>query len=303
MHKSVLLQETIKGLALKEGNAVIDATVGAGGHSKEILKMIERSGKLLAVDKDKEALSLARSVLKGDNITFSYGNFAEIETIAKENDFQSVDAIIADLGASSMQFDNPERGFSFSKSGKLDMRMDKSQKISAYEVVNNYSEKELGEIIKEYGEEKKFKVIARKIIEERKRGGIVRTDQLAEVVGGAKGKKTRIDPATKVFQAIRIEVNKELLALESALPQMVSLLCPGGRIAIISFHSLEDRIVKRFFQEKSKNCVCPPEFPECKCNTRPSLKIITKKPIMPKEEEIRENKRSRSAKLRVAEKV
>lgn len=305
MHKSVLLQETIESLAQNKGGAVIDATVGAGGHSKEILKVIGSSGRLLAVDQDKEALKIARNVLQGENITFAHGNFSDIEKIAKNNDFESVTGIVADLGVSSMQFDNFERGFSFKGDDDLDMRMDQSQDLNAKEIVNTYSRENIEEIIRKYGEEKSAKRISQAIVDAREKSVIEKTSQLAEVVRGVipQRGKTKIDPATKTFQAIRIAVNNELIALESALPQMVSLLSSGGRIAIISFHSLEDRIVKNFFKECARDCICPPELPICQCNKEKTLHIITRKPITATEDEIMKNPRSRSAKLRVAEKI
>ena len=305
MHKSVLLQETIDSLAQNKRGAVIDATIGAGGHSREILKTIGITGRLLAIDQDEEALKIARNVVKQKNITFVHGNFSDIRKIASENGFESVTGIVADIGVSSMQFDNLERGFSFKGDNELDMRMDQSSDLNAKEIVNTYSREDLEEIIRKYGEEKSAKRIAEAIVKKRGESVIEKTSQLAEVVRGVfpQRGRTRIDPATKTFQAIRIAVNKELLALESALPQMVSLLKPGGRIAIISFHSLEDRIVKNFFRECARDCVCPPESPVCRCDKEQTLKIITRKPIIPTEEEILNNKRARSAKLRVAEKI
>ncbi len=303
MHKSVLLQETIESLALNKGGAVIDATVGAGGHSAEILKILGLSGKLLAIDQDEEALKIARDVLRGENVTFAQSNFSSIEKVARENGFEQVDAIIADLGVSSMQFDNLKRGFSFKGEDPLDMRMNQSSDLNAKEIVNTYSQEELEEIIRKYGEEKSARRISKAIVEAREICAIDKTSQLAEVVRGVLPKgRTKIDPATKTFQAIRIAVNNELYALESALPQMVSLLKPSGRIAIISFHSLEDRIVKNFFKEGEKKCVCPPESPVCKCDKKMTLRIIAKKPIIPSEKELVRNNRARSAKLRVAEK-
>ncbi|MBW6431781.1 16S rRNA (cytosine(1402)-N(4))-methyltransferase RsmH [Patescibacteria group bacterium] len=317
MHKSVLLQETIEHLQLTKGDLVIDATCGAGGHTKEMARLVGSSGKVLAIDRDENALDLARSVFRGENVTFIHGEMANIEKIALKNNFKNVAAIMADLGVSSMQFDQPARGFSLKSRGVLDMRMDQGSELDALTVVNTYSEDQLARIFRLYGEEKKSRLVARAIVEARKESRIRRTDQLAEVVRGVirarRARRNRnskfefqnsgVDPATKVFQAIRIEVNQELNQLELALPQMVSLLRPGGRLAIISFHSLEDRIVKEFFRDSAKDCVCPPEFPKCLCNHPKTLRLITKKPITPTEQEITSNTRSRSAKLRVAEKV
>lgn len=309
MHKSVLLQETIENLQLTKGNLVIDATCGAGGHTIEAVKKIGSSGRVLAIDRDEKALELASSVFRGENVTFQQGQMADIAKIAQKNGFNKVDAILADLGVSSMQLNEPARGFSLKSRGVLDMRMDQNTGINAYDVVNNYSEDDLARIFRLYGEERKSRLVAKAIVMARKKEQIRKTDQLAEVVRGviknnskSRVLKSKLDPATKVFQAIRIEVNQELKQLELALPQMVGLLNPGGRLAIISFHSLEDRIVKNFFREAAKECVCPPEFPSCRCDHRKSLEIVTRKPIRPTEEEIRLNPRSRSAKLRVAEK-
>lgn len=313
MHKSVLLQEIIDLTAPKVGDVFIDATVGAGGHTIEILRRIGPTGRLLVIDRDENALKIARENLEGKNAKFFWGNFNDLAEIARETGFTGVNGIIFDLGVSSMQLDESQRGFSFSKHARLDMRMDKSQKLTAEEVVNTYSEKELARIFREYGEEKAAKRVARGIVRQREQGPIIWTDQLSEVVGRVKTKinrnsaianrKFRVDPATKIFQALRIEVNGELSALESALPQAVSLLAPKGKMAVISFHSLEDRIVKQFVEDQAKGCKCPPEFPKCVCGARPELKKITKKPVMPSEKEIKENPRSRSAKLRVAEKL
>ena len=317
MHKSVLLQETIEHLQLTKGDLVIDATCGAGGHTKEMARLVGPSGKVLAIDRDENALELARSVFRGENVTFIQGEMANIKKIALKNNFKNVAAIMADLGVSSMQFDQPARGFSLKSRGVLDMRMDQRSELDALTVVNTYSEDQLARIFRLYGEEKKSRLVAQAIVEARKESQIRRTDQLAEVVRGVirarRARRTRnsksefrnsgVDPATKVFQAIRIEVNQELNQLELALPQMVSLLRPGGRLAIISFHSLEDRIVKESFRDSAKDCVCPPEFPKCLSNHPKTLRLITKKPITPTEQEITSNARSRSAKLRVAEKI
>jgi 16S rRNA (cytosine1402-N4)-methyltransferase len=314
MHKSVLLQETIENLALFKGGVIIDATGGAGGHTSEVLKRIGNKGRVLVIDKDESALEVAKQKLGGaKNVKFAHGDFKDIEKIAVENGFPKVDAVLFDIGVSSMQLDQAERGFSFSKRAKLDMRMDQSFGVTAAEVVNTYPQEELIHIFRVYGEEPNAKKIAREIVKEREKHPIIWTDQLSEVVRrgmsyktdtGGKGFKTkRIDPATKVFQAIRIEVNGELHALTSALPQAVSLLNAGGRIAVISFHSLEDRIVKDFFKKGEHPCECPSEYPKCICGRQSYLKVLTKKPVIAGDTEIQENRRARSAKLRVAEKI
>lgn len=312
MHKSVLLQETISLVNPKVGGVYIDVTTGAGGHTLALAKKIGRNGRILAIDQDISALEIAKKALSGYNVSFVQGNFADLKKIAKDNGFLKVDGIIADLGVSSMQFDEADRGFSFSKRAHLDMRMDRRSELTAAKIVNEYSADELTNIFRTNGEEPMSRKIANEIVKTRENRPIIWTDQLSEVVRGVKlgirnskfkNRNLRIDPATKVFQALRIEVNKELIVLSSALPQMVGVLKGGGRMAIISFHSLEDRIVKRFIEEQVRTCVCPPDYPTCVCGTRPTLKKITRKPVVASENEIRDNPRSRSAKLRVAEKI
>jgi 16S rRNA (cytosine1402-N4)-methyltransferase len=314
MHKSVLLQETIELMNLKPGMTVIDATVGAGGHTKAILAKIGPSGRVLGLDKDENALKIAEENLGGcSNLTLVHADFKDIEEVAVDKGFGEVDAILADIGVSSMQLDERNRGFSFQGHEKLDMRMDQTQDLTAADIINTYTESELERIFRDYGEESYAKKIAEAIVQKRSIHPVEYTDQLAEVVRGVipapkwlRGKqigKTKLDPATKVFQAVRIETNGELTALESALPQTVGILKKGGRIAIISFHSLEDRIVKRFFEEKSQTCVCPPEYPKCMCDVKPTLQKVTRKPVVAAETEINDNPRARSAKLRVAERI
>lgn len=312
MHKSVLLHETINLLEPKTGGTYIDLTAGAGGHTHFLATKIGKNGRILAIDQDKTALEIAKTKLNGFDVTFVQGNFADLEKIATKHGFLNADGIIADLGVSSMQFDQAERGFSFSKHAKLDMRMDRESELTAEKVVNEYSVEDLTRIFKNYGEEPQAKRIALEIVKSRNIQPIIWTDQLSEVVRGVKRfryskfvkqNSKKIDPATKVFQALRIEVNQELEVLKSALPQMVGVLKGGGRMGIISFHSLEDRIVKRFIEEESRLCNCPPDYPKCVCGTIPKLSKVTKKPVVASMEEIQENPRSRSAKLRVAEKL
>jgi 16S rRNA (cytosine1402-N4)-methyltransferase len=313
-HKSVLLQETIELMNLRPGMTVIDATIGAGGHSKAILKHIGSTGRLMGLDKDQTALKIANENLGGcSNLKLVHADFKDIGEVAHENGFTEVDAILMDIGVSSMQLDQRDRGFSFNGHEKLDMRMDRTQDLTAAEIVNTYAESDLVRIFRQYGEEPQARKVAAAIVQKRSIYPIDYTDQLAEVVRGvihapywARGKsngKTKIDPATKVFQAIRIETNGELKALESALPQAVGIIKKGGRIAVISFHSLEDKMVKRFFEEKSKTCVCPPEYPKCICDITPELKKVTKKAITADADEVSQNPRSRSARLRVAERI
>ncbi len=310
MHKPVLLKETIKLLNLKEDNAVIDATFGQGGHSEAILNKLGDGGKLIAVDADTEAIENFRSKNEEESIGqkkrifLINGNFANLKNILEALKIEKVDAILADLGWSSNQLKG--KGMSFQRNEELDMRLSKDQKISAKDVVNNYSRKELEKIVRDYGEEKFWKRIVEKIVESRKRDKIKTTEELAEIIKTAvpeKFRRGKINPATRTFQALRIEVNKELENLEKFIPQAISALKSGGRLVIISFHSLEDRIVKNMFRENARGCICPEAFPQCICGKSPVVKIITKKPIMAAQEEVRLNPRSRSAKLRVCEKM
>ena len=293
MHQSVLLNTAISSLNLSRGAVVVDATVGGGGHSQEMLKSILPGGRLIGIDADKEALAIASARLKdfGSSYALVNDNFRNIDRILTKENIKSVDAILLDIGISSYQLDDASRGFSIKLDGRLDMRMDGRLPITAYDVVNRYREDKLSEIIEKFGEERFHNRIARSIKEARERKPIETTGELAAVVQRAVGYKyrnLRIDPATRTFQAIRIFVNDELGALEEGLKSAIFWLKPCGRIAVISFHSLEDRIVKNMFKGYSKLGV---------------LNIVTKKPLIPEQEEIIKNPRSRSAKLRVAERV
>lgn len=309
MHKSVLLQEVVQFLDPKPGQIFIDATIGFGGHSSEILKKISLGGKLLGIDQDEEVLSWLGANLtpKYPNLTLKKANFSEIDQISRESGHQNANGILADIGVSSYQFDEAGRGFSLKNDGPLDMRMDKARDLTASEVVNTYSEQDLTDIFSKYGEERLSKTIAREIVARRAEKRFQTTLELADMIRGVYDKKglkgLKIHPATRVFQALRIEVNDELGNLEKLLSQALDLLAPKGRLAVITFHSLEDRIVKDFFQKEAKGCICPPDYPICKCGHKKTIKIITKKPILPRREEIQENPRSRSAKLRVAERI
>lgn len=305
IHKSVLLKEAIESLDLKKGDVVVDATLGGGGHSEAILNKIGSEGKLIAIDLDISAIERFKSEIKG-NIFFINRNFAELKDILKELEIEKVDAIVADLGWSSDQVESAEHGMSFSKSAELDMRYDRNQELTAKKIVNEYPTKELERIIKDYGEERFYKNIVKRIIEYRKNHAIETTTELAEIIRYAVPPNSRygkIDPSTRTFQALRIEVNQELASLKRFIPQAIESLCEEGRLGIITFHSLEDRIVKNIYRENAGGCVCPPELPRCVCGRIPKVRIITKKPILPSPEEVRENPRSRSAKLRVAEKI
>ncbi|MEK7447552.1 MAG: 16S rRNA (cytosine(1402)-N(4))-methyltransferase RsmH [Patescibacteria group bacterium] len=309
MHKSVLLQEVVQFLDPKTGQVYIDATIGFGGHSSEILKKISPNGKLIGIDQDEEALAWLGANLKDKypNLTLKKENFYDIEKVARENGHKNANGIIADIGVSSYQLDEPMRGFSFKNEGPLDMRMDKDQELTAAEVINTYSEQDLTDIFSKYGEERLSKTIAREIVRERAEKPFKTTLELSLLVQSIYTKKglkgLKIHPATRTFQALRIEVNDELKSLEIFLPQALDLLAKKGRLAVITFHSLEDRIVKDFFQKEAKGCICPPDYPICKCGHDAKIKILTKKPVLATEKEIKENPRARSAKLRVIEKI
>lgn len=301
-HLSVLKEVVLECLNLKPGDTVIDCTVGAGGHAEGMLEKIGPSGKLLGLDMDPLALQLARTHLSPyqAQIRLVEANFEQVAGIAAQTGFLAANAILADLGVSSMQLDTPERGFSFLQDGPLDMRMGPQASQSAAELVNTLAEKDLADIIYRYGEERKSRVIARAIVNNRP---LHTTAQLAEVVSRAVGGRggQKIHPATRTFQAIRIAVNDELGVLERFLPAAMGLLAPQGRLAVISFHSLEDRLVKHFFQQEATDCLCPPRQPVCTCGHLAGLTIITPKPLTADEAETEANPRARSAKLRVAE--
>ncbi len=314
-HIPVLLAEALDCLQPQPGKIYVDATLGGGGHAQAVLERIQPDGLLLGIDQDLSVLENTRSQLVPfqAQVRLFHGNFAQLPDYLAQADIpQITGGILADLGVSSFQLDQAERGFSFSKTAPLDMRMnpDSATGLTAAEVVNTYSEEQLTTLFKEYGEERFAKPIARSILHARQERPINTTTELAELIRRVyhrfqKGKQReeRIHPATRVFQALRIEVNNELGQLEAFLSQLPSLMAPGARITMISFHSLEDRIVKRFFQRASKACLCPPGLPICQCDHQATLKIITTKPITPTEAEIQNNPRSRSAKLRCAERL
>ncbi|MFM1525000.1 MULTISPECIES: 16S rRNA (cytosine(1402)-N(4))-methyltransferase RsmH [Helcococcus] len=306
-HEPVLLKETIEALNIKENGIYVDCTVGGAGHSIEILKRMGSEGRLVAIDQDEEALIAASNRLQDykDQVYFIKCNYAYLGKILDELSIDKVDGVLMDIGVSSHQLDEGERGFSYHQEAELDMRMDKDQELTARYIVNNYDKDDLEKIFWQYGEEKWGMRIAEFIIEARKEKEIITTFDLVEIIKAAIPKKARLDkhPAKKIFQALRIEVNKELDVLETGIQSSVERLKQGGRLAIITFHSLEDRIVKNNFKELSKGCTCPPEFPVCVCNRREVIKVINKKPITATEEELKNNNRSRSAKLRVCEKL
>lgn len=304
-HIPVLLNESISYLITKKDGIYIDATFGYGGHSKKILESISPNGLLIAIDRDINAINEGKKNFANiDNFKLYHSNFSQINEILKNLNISKVDGILFDFGVSSMQIDNPERGFSYNSDAFLDMRMDQTQKLSAYDVINTYSEEQLCFIIKEYGEERFAKKIARKIVETRTKNEIKTCGQLNEIVNSVVPKpRDGSNPARRTFQAIRIEVNDELGEIKEALNKAIDILNSGGRICAISFHSLEDRIVKEFFRFESLSCICPKDIPVCVCNKTKTLDIITKKPITPSQEELQINKRSHSAKLRVAQKI
>lgn len=300
-HKSVFLEESVDALDVKQDGIYVDCTAGGGGHSERILDKLS-GGMLVAIDKDEDALAVCRERLKG-NVKLVHSDFKRLSEILDELNIDKVDGILADLGVSSYQIDNPERGFSYMASdAPLDMRMDASQEISAKDIVNTYSEAELNKLIREYGEEKFAKSIARNIVAERQKKPITTCGQLVEIIEESvphcSGKRGG-HPAKRTFQALRIEVNKELDGIDVFLKDAVNRLNRNGRLAVISFHSLEDRIVKQCFADFSADCICPPYFPKCVCNHRSLGTSLTKKPIEPSALEVQENPRSQSAKLRV----
>ncbi|MCL5435482.1 MAG: 16S rRNA (cytosine(1402)-N(4))-methyltransferase RsmH [Patescibacteria group bacterium] len=311
-HVPVLLKETLELLNVEEGEICIDATFGGGGHSKALAEKVGSSGKVLALDADAGAvekfqISPIRQTqgrdFKFQNVAVVHGNFRDLNTLAKGRGFEQVDAILFDLGLSSMELDDATRGFSFQKDGPLDMRFDQTVGRTAEKLLAESTEAELARIFKEYGEERFAKRIARAIVAARVEQRLTSTSQLFEIIKHSLPGALRHragDFARRVFQALRIAVNGELESLELALPQALALLKPGGRLAVISFHSLEDRIVKRFLVGRSRGCVCPPEFPECVCGKSPELRILTRKPVTASLTEQLENARSKSAKLRVA---
>lgn len=307
-HVSVLLRECIEALRIKPNGIYVDCTTGGGGHSLEIAKRLTDGGRLIAIDRDEDALRAAGRRLAdfADRVTFVHSNYAMLQSVLADLGVPGVDGVLADLGVSSYQLDTAERGFSYMQDAPLDMRMDREQPLRAYDVVNAYSEEELRRILYDFGEEKFARNIAANIVKKRSEHPIETTLELAELVKGSMPKAAREGghhPAKRTFQAIRIEVNSELSSIPPALDAAVHALNPEGRIAVITFHSLEDRLVKQKFAALSSGCTCPREFPVCVCGKKPVVRVITKKPVTAGEDELEVNPRSRSAKLRVAEKI
>ena len=305
-HISVLKEKSIEGLNINPEGVYVDCTTGGGGHSLEIAKRLT-TGRLICFDKDTDALSFARDRLKDyeDKITFINTNFANIDTALEELDIDAVDGILADLGVSSYQIDTAERGFSFMRDARLDMRMDKSQSLDAYKVINTYSEEELSRILYTYGEERNARQIARKIIKIRETKPIETTFEFRDIIVSSYPPKFQNKPSlcNKAFQAIRIEVNNELDDLGISIEKMLRKLKKNGRLCIITFHPLEDRMVKTAFKLHSTECLCPPRIPKCVCGHHADIRLITKHPIVPEDNELLSNSRSGSAKLRIAEKL
>jgi 16S rRNA (cytosine1402-N4)-methyltransferase len=303
-HLPVLLAEVLDGLALKPGALVIDGTLGAGGHAEAILGATAPTGQLLGIDRDSTALEIAHSRLVpyAERLHTWHGSYADLARVAAESGFEAVDAVLLDLGLSSLQLDDPRRGFAFRYDAPLDMRFDRRTPLTAADLVNGLSEEELAGLIRDYGEERHARRIAAAIVAARP---LRSTSALRETVARAvpPSRRARIHPATRTFQALRIAVNDELAVLERALPQAVEVLAPGGRLVVIAFHSLEDRIVKRFMRRESRDCICPPEVPACVCDHRATLRVITRKPIRPTPEQVAANPRARSARLRIAERM
>lgn len=306
LHSPVLLKESIENLNIKENGIYVDGTLGGGGHSEEILKKLSGSGKLIAFDQDETAIIKGKKRFQNHkNIIFIHDNFSNIRNYLNELNINKIDGIFLDIGVSSMQIDDPERGFSYIHNANLDMRMDRTKNFSAFNVVNEYSKEELEKIIFEFGEDKFARNIAKNICEYRKNKQIETTFELVDILKRSIPLKYHKygHPAKRTFQAIRIEVNKELSVLKKVIDDSIPVMSTGGRFVVITFHSLEDRIVKVKFKELARGCICPKDFPICVCNNKPIVKVLTNKPIIPNEEEMNSNSRSTSAKLRVCEKL
>lgn len=304
-HEPVMLEECIKGLNIKENGIYVDGTLGGAGHSKEILKRLSKEGRLIGIDRDEEALSAAKENLKEfTNVTYVHGNHDDIKSILEDLKIDKVDGILLDLGVSSYQLDERNRGFSYLGENELDMRMDKSQSLTAKDVVNTYKEEDLANVIYQYGEERFSRRIAKNVCEYRKVKPIETTKELVEIIEKSIPRKFQNDghPAKRTFQAIRIEVNNEIKPLYETVINSIECLKPGGRLCIITFHSLEDRVVKNAYVEAKGKCTCPKDLPYCVCGAKSLGEIITKKPIVATDEEKERNSRSKSAKLRIFEK-
>ena len=307
-HKSVLLNETIEGLNIKPDGIYVDGTLGGGGHAYEVCRRLGEKGSIIGIDQDEAAIEAAGIRLKdfGEKVTIIRSNYCDMKSKLQEQGIDKVDGIVLDLGVSSYQLDTADRGFSYREDAPLDMRMDRRQKMTARDIVNDYSEMDLYRIIRDYGEDKFAKNIAKHIVNERQKKPITTAGELSEIIRESipmKVQKTGGNPAKRTFQAIRIELNHELEVLQDNLDMMIDLLNPGGRICIITFHSLEDRIVKTNFKRNENPCTCPSDFPVCVCGKKSKGRVITRKPVLPGERALAENSRSKSAKLRVFERA
>jgi len=306
-HISVLLNESVDGLNIKKEGIYVDGTMGGGGHSEEILKRLSPEGTLIGIDRDTEALRASRKRLANySNVHYVHSNYKDIKNVLSDLDIEKIDGAVLDLGVSSYQLDNRERGFSYMEDAPLDMRMNRESDFSAYDVINTYSEEKLASIFFEYGEERFSRKIASIICDRRKTAPIKTTLELVDIIKAAIPERFRqknSHPAKRTFQAVRIEVNGELRDLKNSLDDFFDSLKPGGRLCVITFHSLEDRIVKQTFASYAAGCTCPPDFPICVCGNKPRGKVISRKPILPGDEEYENNKRSKSAKLRIVEKL
>jgi 16S rRNA (cytosine1402-N4)-methyltransferase len=305
MHQPVLVKEVLENLLPKRAEIIVDATVGTGGHAEAVLANSEAETKLVCIDRDENALDIAKKRLKrhGDRICFAHRRFSQIGELLSELNIKEVSGFLFDLGVCALHLDDPERGFSFQSDGPLDMRMDRSQTQDALKVINRYSLSQLVQILHRFGQERFSQRIARAIVGKRRKTPILTTFQLKELVEAVVNPKYRIKSLARVFQAIRMEVNQELVELREGLRQAVDLLAPGGRLCVISYHSLEHRLIREKMRNESRGCVCPPQLPVCSCGAQARMRMITTKPIPPSPSEIEKNPRSRSAKLWVAEKL
>jgi 16S rRNA (cytosine1402-N4)-methyltransferase len=304
-HKPALKEKVIECLITDRSGTYIDATLGTGGHAEAVLEELNEGGKLLGIDRDSDSLRISKERLRrfGKKVDFFSQSYSHLPEILKSLNLEKISGVLFDLGLSSYQLENPERGFSYSIYGPLDMRFDQSEGTKALDVVNEYPAEELTRIFKEYGEERFSKKIAQAIVQNRRIKKIETTKELKDIVKSILKTKGDIKTLSRIFQALRIEVNDELSGLKNGLDAGIEALAPGGRVCVISYHSVEDRIVKSRFSELAKGCTCPPDFPVCTCGEKKVLKILTRKPVIPDEKEIEKNPRARSAKLRVAEKI
>jgi 16S rRNA (cytosine1402-N4)-methyltransferase len=304
-HVPVMLQETVAALAVRPGGRYVDGTVGAGGHAEAIMDAARPGGTLLGIDRDEGALALARERLSrfGDDVRLVHGDYADIEQFCRQHNFSPVHGVLLDLGLSSMQLDQQARGFSFTREGPLDMRFSQEQEVTAAAIVNGYTEVELADLLWRYGEEPQSRRIARQITRRRPLSTTLELAKAVEEAVGGRARRQTTHPATRTFMALRIAVNQELLRLETALPQAYGLLGDLGRFVVLSYHSLEDRIVKRFIQRESRDCICPPRQPVCTCGHRAGLRKIGRGALRPSDSEVSANSRSRSARLRAAERL